>query len=103
MVSPSSRPIIVNEDREWINRDFYPAGYHLDDIQNQTLELQDPTRGLNVLYIYINEYNINLYTWRFVYNMYIFMFKHFGGGVACLQPLCSLSLIQQQRLSSSNQ
>jgi hypothetical protein len=44
------------------------------------LELQDPTRGLNFLYIYINEYNINLYTWRFVYNMNIFMFKYFGGG-----------------------
>ena len=35
MVSPSSRPIIVANDWKWITRDFYPAGYRLDDIQNQ--------------------------------------------------------------------
>ena len=33
MVSPSNRPILVADDREWIDRDFYPTGYRLDDLQ----------------------------------------------------------------------
>ena len=58
-----------------------PMQYLISPLDDDNIELQHPTRGLNILYIYSHAHDTKIYTSVLVFNMNIFMFKYFGGGL----------------------
>jgi hypothetical protein len=42
MLSPSSRPLLVDGDSDWLDQDFFPALYRLDDVQSRVPPSQVP-------------------------------------------------------------